>query len=293
MSRVIDAFTQFFDDEGDPLVDGWLLFLVSGTTATQKDTYNDSSETIPNTNPVQLSGSGRCPSVFGTGSYRVISYTNDPDVAGPDVQVQLFDPVGGSSGGQLSDWDSETIYDQYSIVKVDGEFYISKVASNQGNEVTVETAWDHINFVYYYNQYTAYNTADVVRSSVTGIDYISRIDTNIGNDPDADLGTNWRVYEKTTYLIMSGGGTLTAYRHHMLTDSDTYNLPLAASVIAGTAVVVELSDADSLSTPTVAVSGSDTLSDVDGADADGELLINGLISIKITLISDGISNWEM
>jgi hypothetical protein len=39
MSRIIDAFTQFFDDDGDPLIDGWLAFKKSGTNNTDKDTF--------------------------------------------------------------------------------------------------------------------------------------------------------------------------------------------------------------------------------------------------------------
>jgi hypothetical protein len=37
MGRVIAAFTQFFDDAGDPLVNGWLEFLESNTTSTKKN----------------------------------------------------------------------------------------------------------------------------------------------------------------------------------------------------------------------------------------------------------------
>ncbi|GAH01982.1 unnamed protein product, partial [marine sediment metagenome] len=41
MPRVIDAFAQFFDDNGDPLVNGFLAFKESGTNNTDKDTFAD------------------------------------------------------------------------------------------------------------------------------------------------------------------------------------------------------------------------------------------------------------
>jgi hypothetical protein len=93
MARVIAAFSQFFDDAGDPLENGWLKFLVSQTNNTDKDTYYDSNLTILNTNPVQLDAAGRCPDIFGTGAYRIVSYENNPVTNQPGTQVQVFDPV--------------------------------------------------------------------------------------------------------------------------------------------------------------------------------------------------------
>jgi hypothetical protein len=93
MARVIAAFSQFFDDAGDPLENGWLKFLVSQTNNTDKDTYYDSDLTILNTNPVQLDAAGRCPDIFGTGAYRIVSYENNPVTNQPGTQVQVFDPV--------------------------------------------------------------------------------------------------------------------------------------------------------------------------------------------------------
>ena len=89
MARIIPAFFQFFDDNGDPLVDGFLKFVESGTNNTDKDTFADINETIANANPVPLDAAGRCPNVFGSGAYNVISYTSAM------VQIQQFDPVSG------------------------------------------------------------------------------------------------------------------------------------------------------------------------------------------------------
>ena len=115
MPRVISAFKQFFDDSGNPLVDGWLRFTVSGTNNTDKNTFADSSETIANANPLQLDAAGRCPNVFGSGSYRVVSFV---DAAGsPGTQIQQKDPVGGSAGtGAFEDWNDLSIYPLGKIV---------------------------------------------------------------------------------------------------------------------------------------------------------------------------------
>lgn len=95
MSRIIAPFTQLFDASGDPLIDGWLKFLETGTVDTLKTTYSDSALTIANTNPLQLSSAGRCPDVFGTGIYKVISLENNPVTKLPGEQIQSFDPVSG------------------------------------------------------------------------------------------------------------------------------------------------------------------------------------------------------
>lgn len=92
---------QFFDDAGDPLADGWLKFLVSETTSTLKDTYSDSDLLIANSNPVQLDSAGRCPDVFGSGSYRVVSYEYNSVTGLLGSQIQLFDPVTGADSTTL------------------------------------------------------------------------------------------------------------------------------------------------------------------------------------------------
>lgn len=62
------AKTTFLDNNGKPLVSGKVKFYIPGTT-TNKTTWQDSGETIPNTNPVVLDGSGRA-IILGDGSYR-------------------------------------------------------------------------------------------------------------------------------------------------------------------------------------------------------------------------------
>lgn len=189
MPRIIDAFTQFFDDNGDPLVNGKLRFFVSGTNNTDKDTFADINETIPNTNPVILSATGRCPNVFGAGSYNVISYTSD------DVQIQQFDPVSGDTlEGALSDWNAITIYDEGDLVTgSDGLYYRSLSSSNQNqNPISTPSQWEEVRFVGVWNTNITYDAGDTVYGS-DGILYYSLINVNLANDPTTD-DINWRSY---------------------------------------------------------------------------------------------------
>ena len=143
MARIIDAFTQFFDASGNPLTGGKLKFLESGTNNTDKATFQDVNLAVLNTNPVVLDAEGRCPNVFGSGVYKAVLYTS------ADIQIQQFDPVGGSSDtSQFSDWTNFGIYDESDIVRgTDLNFYQSSQNNNQGNDPVTDggTNWDLIN----------------------------------------------------------------------------------------------------------------------------------------------------
>lgn len=172
MGRVIEAFAQFFDGEGYPLVNGWLRFLVSSSNNTDKDTFNDPLYQIANANPLQLDAEGRCPNVFGVGDYRVISYVNDPeDEDSPGEQVQMFDPVTaqgsveitGGSGTVFDSWSITVTYDLGDIVVRDLGYYRSLINSNLGlDPLLQEYAWEHIDFLPYYNSTIFYSIGDPV-----------------------------------------------------------------------------------------------------------------------------------
>lgn len=83
--------TQFFDANGDPLAGGFVYFYVPNTT-TPKDTWQDSGQTILNTNPIELSAGGTAV-IYGSGIYRQVV----KDVLGN----QIFDAITAdtSSGG--------------------------------------------------------------------------------------------------------------------------------------------------------------------------------------------------
>ena len=64
------ALTQFTDGNGSPLAGGSVYFYIPNTL-TYKTTWNDSSYTVQNANPVLLDGNGRAP-IWGKGIYRQI-----------------------------------------------------------------------------------------------------------------------------------------------------------------------------------------------------------------------------
>ncbi|HDY5976162.1 TPA: hypothetical protein RQ910_004296 [Pseudomonas aeruginosa] len=64
---------HFVDNNGHPLVGGRVYHYYVGTN-TPKDTYQDSGQTIPNTNPIVLDARGEA-SIYGSGPYRQVLTT--------------------------------------------------------------------------------------------------------------------------------------------------------------------------------------------------------------------------
>lgn len=186
MARLGSIGTQYFDDAGDPLIDGKLYFYESGTN-TDKTTYKDVNQSIPNTNPVILSGSGRQPNIFFTGSARVIITGSD------DVQIEVRDPIGGEAEeGVFSPWNTLTIYNIPDIVVgSDGNFYISITDGNQNNDpVSDPSNWTQIRFIRVWNINETYGIGQVVEASDNFL-YASLTDNNLGNNPIGDEA-NWQ-----------------------------------------------------------------------------------------------------
>lgn len=197
MSRIIDGFEQFFDASGDPLVSGKLYFYESGSGTTLKDTYSDLAETNANSNPVILNGDGRCPNVFGPGSYRVILTDSD------DVQLVQRDPVGGVSGITFGvDWNAIQIYGITDVVRDAGSYWISQIDNNQNHQPSLD---DGTNWIPYgiefgadWNSIQTYAENAVVLEA--GVYWISNADANKGNQPSTDDGTYWDKYKDNKVL---------------------------------------------------------------------------------------------
>ena len=169
---------------------GKLYFYVAGTN-TLLTTYADDLETIPNANPVILGSLGRVPNIWFSIKARVVLQDSD------NVQIWERDPVGGSdsSAGGINIYDPATSYDKDQITRSeDGDFYISLQGSNQGNDPTVtpisNAFWMEINFIDMYNSSKSCSSGDVIQ---TGEGYLWRslVNSNLGNEPTADGGTNW------------------------------------------------------------------------------------------------------
>lgn len=188
MSRVIAAFSQFFDGSGAPLANGFLKFLISGTVNTEKNTFADVNQTLPNANPLQLDGEGRCPNVFGQGIYKVVLYSINPVTGLPGTMIQTFDPVvadyqSEGAGGNFADWETGTIYQVGQIVIYNGLYYRSHVANNVGNQPDISLdSWERIDYLRFWNLDVTYGLDDVV---IYGSQlYFSLQAMNLNHQPD-------------------------------------------------------------------------------------------------------------
>lgn len=99
-----NAKTVFLDKNGKPLTSGTVDFYVPGTT-TRNTTWQDSGQTIPNTNPVILDGAGGA-LIWGTGSYRQVVKDRNGNLIWDQVTSSAG---GGSSGGGGSIGDSNSV----------------------------------------------------------------------------------------------------------------------------------------------------------------------------------------
>jgi len=74
VSLAVSPYQQYFDNNGNPLSLG-LIYTYSAGTTTPKDTYTDSSGTIPSANPIVLDSAGRAV-WYAEGSYRYDVYNS-------------------------------------------------------------------------------------------------------------------------------------------------------------------------------------------------------------------------
>lgn len=185
MPRGFNPVPQYLDDAGDPLVAGKMFYQKSGTDI-DLDTFADVNETVLNTNPVILTGSGRLPNVFFSGAAKQI--LEDAD----GVQIFERDPVtasGAASGGFAPAWDALTIYDIRDTVTEVGILYISITAANQNNNPAVSPAnWTEFDLLKRWNTDETYELGDPV--VISNRFYTSLTASNSGNDPTTDL-VNW------------------------------------------------------------------------------------------------------
>jgi hypothetical protein len=162
-----------------------MYYYESGTN-TAKTTYVDVNERTANTNPVILTGDGRLPNVFFTGSAKLI--LTDAD----DVQYWERDPVTSTESSSFGDpWDSVTIYDKNDVVSIDSILYVSIINTNQNNNpASAPTAWTQFDLIKRWNTNETYKTRDPVIGT-DGQMYTSLSNSNQGNDPVGDGGINW------------------------------------------------------------------------------------------------------
>lgn len=96
------AKTQFLDDNGNPLSSGHVYNYIVGT-GTFKNTWQDSTESTLNTNPVTLDAGGRA-LIYGQGAYRqVVKKANG------DTVYDAITSSTGSGGGSASTGDGDLV----------------------------------------------------------------------------------------------------------------------------------------------------------------------------------------
>ena len=244
MSRFGSLGTQYFDDAGDPLINGYIYFYESGTT-TPKTTYADVNLTIQNTNPVQLTAAGRQPNVFFDGSAKAVLTKSDY------VQVEVRDPVGDDVIGGTTPWISTVIYDQYGRARgTDGYDYVSLPSGNIGNDpVSYPEYWTKIIEVKVWNTNETYAADDMVLGT-DGMLYTSLVSSNSANNPTTDDLTNWQpVYDSTNVGDVVFTGDLSRYKQPSWLEctGNTYNSTTYALLYAKIGgAYVKLSDPSTL-----------------------------------------------
>jgi hypothetical protein len=89
--------TTFFDENGAPIAAGCVYFYIPGTTS-PKATYQNSGQTVANTNPVQLDAAGRA-IIYGTGTYRQVVKKAGPNPGSPCSPAgdQIWDQLTAST----------------------------------------------------------------------------------------------------------------------------------------------------------------------------------------------------
>lgn len=104
------VFTQFFDNNGDPLNGGKVYTYEAGTT-TPKATYTTSTGLVANANPVILDSAGRAQIWLGDGGYKFILKTSADVVVG-----STFDNIGGTTStafaGNVQEISTNTTVDE-------------------------------------------------------------------------------------------------------------------------------------------------------------------------------------
>ncbi|ARU23741.1 hypothetical protein RSSE_c3360 [Ralstonia solanacearum] len=89
-----NAKAQFIDSTGKPLVGGKVYFYIPNTS-TLKDTYQDSAQTILNTNPVVLDANGQAV-IWGSGTYRQVVYDQNGNLIWDQITQDAYASLSGN-----------------------------------------------------------------------------------------------------------------------------------------------------------------------------------------------------
>jgi hypothetical protein len=224
MARYGDLDTQYFDDAGDPLINGKIFFFETGTT-TPKPTFSDVNFTIPNAHPVILTAAGRQPNIFFQGVAKAVLATS----AG--VQILVRDPVGETASTFGNPWIASKDYSANDVVQgSDGNFYRSLVNGNvNNNPVTTSGSWTFLYSVEW-SAGTTYKTGSVVTYET--IVYQSLQNANLNKNPSTEaafwipIQLSWIATQ--TYAINVNAVGPDGILYTSLQNANTGNIPVSS-----------------------------------------------------------------
>ena len=237
MARIIDAFSQFLDGNGQPLANGYLQFF-QNETAIPEPTYNDPAQTIVNPVNVPLDGEG----YMSLNAYASVLCTVKL-FNSVNSQIDSEDnvtPRGGLTAGSAFEfWNSSDNYKAIIsfVTGSDGEIYQAK-ADNVNVDPVVDfaaggTNWKKKEFYEFWTTSETYDKNDKAISTIDGNEYLSTINGNTGVEPSGDTtGTNWVINVKATdwaigYEYIAGSQALSKvdYRRYRSQITQTGNEP--------------------------------------------------------------------
>jgi hypothetical protein len=148
----------------------------------------------------------------------------------PLVPVGMFPQPALPQTTPIAEWAQETTYSTGSFVMFAGSVYLSLLNSNLGNfpNAFASTNWvattggslymslidinignSPANAPALYASGTTYASGNIVGVLSTGLEYVSQVSSNTGNNPVTDNGTNWKtngVFLPWTTSFVQGGG---------------------------------------------------------------------------------------
>ena len=133
MARILDAFSKFFDGNGQPLVGGYAKFFINETTIAA-DTFDDPEETIVNPVKVPFNADGELSlNAYASILMTVKIYDSSDSQVSSDDNVT---PRGGlTSGFAYANWLSSVTYVPFiSIVTGSDNNYYTPLQTNAGQD---------------------------------------------------------------------------------------------------------------------------------------------------------------
>lgn len=150
MARLGGIDSQYHYADGSTLSGGFLYFYETGTT-TPKTTYTDSDYVYQNRWPIELDAAGVPPSVFFTGTAKIVLKDKDGNT------IRTLDPVvayeytaGDAIVYRLGDIDSQFFYNDSSEPLRNGKIYIYVNGTStpktiySDNALSTEADWPHV-----------------------------------------------------------------------------------------------------------------------------------------------------